>query len=513
MDVPVFQSGYAFIDAICQSNAKPNVWKNTIDFSGNFAAPDYSIREDRLVEEDDETDDEDKSGIQDFDEDGELTTEAEADEVVVAKPLAPPSTLPESMPEIDSVSDVEGDATAAAPPKTTSINQPVQMPAPSVNATPNSIPDRILLGKTKGGKDVFWEFGHPKLNNRHLLIFGNSGTGKTYAIQTILAEFARKGQNSLIVDYTNGFINRQLSQPFVNSVNPLQYIVKRDGLPINPFRKGVDDDGCGGMLEESEWDVASRVTSIFDSVYNLGDQQRSVLIDAIQTGMRSKQDYGMSDLILSLEAFVDDGVHQQTALKSVISKLKPFVGANLFKANESVGWDELFADRERLCKVFQMTMLDRTTYLLLTEFVLWDLYSTARTAWNENNPHVVVLDEVQNLDQNLDSPLGKFLTEGRKFGLCLIAATQTLSNLKDDEKARLFQAAHKLFFKPADSELKRYSELVKTAAQSGTAEEWKSRLSSLVRGQCISIGPVNEGDILKVRVNIINVNSLEDRGF
>ena len=151
--------------------------------------------------------------------------------------------------------------------------------------------------------------------------------------------------------------------------------------------------------------------------------------------------------------------------------------------------------------------------VFLTEFVLWDLYSTARTAWGEKTPHVIVLDEVQNLDQGLDSPLGKFLTEGRKFGLCLIAATQTLSNLKDDEKARLFQSAHKLFFKPADSELKRYSELVKSAAQSGTVEEWKSRLSALSKGQCISIGPAAEGDSFKVRVFTIDVTSLEDRGF
>ena len=128
-------------------------------------------------------------------------------------------------------------------------------------------------------------------------------------------------------------------------------------------------------------------------------------------------------------------------------------------------------------------------------------------------PHVVVLDEVQNLDQRLDSPLGKFLTEGRKFGLCLVAATQTLSNLRDDEKARLFQAAHKLFFKPADSELKRYSELVRTAAQYGTVDDWKSKLSSLSRGECISIGPSEEGTVLRDKVNIVKISTFEERGL
>lgn len=41
------------------------------------------------------------------------------------------------------------------------------------------IPKRILLGSgTAGGRDVYWEFGHPDLPNRHILLFGASGTGK-----------------------------------------------------------------------------------------------------------------------------------------------------------------------------------------------------------------------------------------------------------------------------------------------------------------------------------------------
>ena len=521
ISVPVFQSGYAFIDAVCHPDAKPKlVWKEAIDLAAGALSPDYGIRGDLLPEEDDEADNEDEGEPQDFDyeEEDEPDEESDTEEVVVPIPTTPSPVVPPPAPTVEPpqepiVEPVVETPAAVIPVPAPRAVEPVP-PQPIPIAVPSSaIPDRILLGKTKGGKEVFWEFGHPKLNNRHFLIFGNSGMGKTYAIQTILAELARKSQNSLIVDYTNGFLNKQLQPSFVNSVSPLQHIVRRDGLPINPFRKGSDDDGCGGTLEESEWDVATRVTSIFDSVYNLGDQQRSVLIDAIQVGMTSNPSFGMSDLIPALETFLGDDSHQQTALKSVISKLKPFVAAKLFKEGESIGWDQLFADKQRLCQVFQMTMLDRTTYLLLTEFVLWDLYSTARTAWNETMPHVIVLDEVQNLDQKLDSPLGKFLTEGRKFGLCLIAATQTLSNLKDDEKARLFQSAHKLFFKPADSELKRYSELVKTAAQSGTADDWKVRLSSLVKGQCISIGPAAENETLKVRVNTIDITSLENRGF
>lgn len=45
---------------------------------------------------------------------------------------------------------------------------------------------RVLIGKNKMSTDVYWEFGSPQMANRHLLITGTSGQGKTYSIQTML---------------------------------------------------------------------------------------------------------------------------------------------------------------------------------------------------------------------------------------------------------------------------------------------------------------------------------------
>ena len=47
---------------------------------------------------------------------------------------------------------------------------------------------RVLIGKDKRNEEVYWEFGNEKLANRHLLITGTSGQGKTYSIQTMLYE-------------------------------------------------------------------------------------------------------------------------------------------------------------------------------------------------------------------------------------------------------------------------------------------------------------------------------------
>jgi len=79
------------------------------------------------------------------------------------------------------------------------------------------------------------------------------------------------------------------------------------------------------------------------------------------------------------------------------------------------------------------------------------------------------------------------LTEGRKFGISLVLATQTLSNLGKDERDRLFQASHKLFFKPADTEIRSYAGILADATGE-KSDDWVARLASLKRGECYSLG-------------------------
>ena len=126
---------------------------------------------------------------------------------------------------------------------------------------------------------------------------------------------------------------------------------------------------------------------------------------------------------------------------------------------------------------------------LITEFIMWDLYGYIQAKGNKTDPKVIVLDEVQNLDHREGSPLSKYLREGRKFGLSLILATQTMSNMKKDERDRMFNAEHKLFFRPADTELRAFAEIAALATRE-KPDEWVRKLSSLSKGECYSIGPV-----------------------
>lgn len=374
---------------------------------------------------------------------------------------------------------------------------------------------RILLGWTvNGNQPVYWEFSHSGLVNRHMLIFGSSGQGKTYAIQCILCEMSKLRQNSLIIDYTNGFLPNQLESITNEILQPKQHVIKNDPLPINPFIPQEIDNG-GIFLKEDPNDVAKRIAGLFDSVYGLGNQQYSILHRVVMDGVDSLGEEMNLDYMLSLiEEMAEDKKYKAYA-QSLFNKLRPFVLDKPFASGEKgVNWDYLFQKEDPLCNIFQLAGMDMKSSRLVTEFILWDFYGYLQAKGVKTDPKIIVLDEVQNLDHQEGSPLSKYLREGRKFGLSLILATQTMSNMKKDERDRIFQAEHKLFFKPADTELKAFADIAALATQQRT-DEWVRRLTSLTKGECYSIGKnlSPDGRRLVNRALKIRITALEKRDF
>lgn len=411
----------------------------------------------------------------------------------------------------DTENEMPGEPFAETPTfelKSEAESRPSPHSAASEPNAPQRVPERILLGSTDQGREIFWEFGHPKLTNRHLLIFGKSGVGKTYAIQTLLHELGRSGQNTVIVDYTEGFLPSQLESPFKAAANPATFLVKQQPLPINPFRKQVKViDGFDPIMDNSHT-VAGRVASVFNAVYStIGEQQRAVLTETIAEGLdRTGDNYDFNMLLAELK-------EKGTSAVALANKISSLVRENVFSGDQNGNWESLYGDASRRVSVLQLSGVNRDNARIATEFILWDLYDYAASSGRKDRPLPVVLDEIQNLDHRLDSPLGKSLTEGRKFGLALILATQTLSNLKPDERDRLFQASHKLFFKPAETEVREYAKIMEQSAGGRGIDGWIARLNELDQGECYSLGPCFNpaSERLETRALKIRITSFEDR--
>jgi DNA replication protein DnaC len=366
---------------------------------------------------------------------------------------------------------------------------------------------RVLIGKDRISEEVYWEFGNKQLANRHLLITGTSGQGKTYSIQSMLYELSKSNVSSVIFDYTEGFRLDQLEKEFVDKMgNHIhQRIVKFENVPINPFKRQYIEF-AGSKFPEKDPDIAARFANILTHVYGLGDQQSAAIFDAVRIGLSKHGDD------MNMRYFQDELENEKQFNKSaqtVISKMQPFFYSIEFEEDNSFDWGDVIYPNESSATIFQLTAIDRDMQVIITELMLWDLWYYSTKNGNKDKPFVVVLDEAQNLSHKDKSPSCKILTEGRKFGWSAWYATQSLNVLDDDEVTRLLQSAFKLYFKPTDSEIVKMSKQLDPTDGS----TWLTALKGLKKGQCIAVGErmKKDGKFGLVKPTITSVSPFNER--
>lgn len=397
------------------------------------------------------------------------------------------------------------------------LNGEDNIPTPEVEAN-NDEPEenivsieetRIYLGKAENSnRKVYWEYGNKGLANRHLLIAGTSGQGKTYFMQCLLLELSKLGISNIVVDYTEGFLPNQLEPEFVSALGDKlkQKIVFSEQFPVNPFSKNVRDIG-GITLPESNTDIAERVKSVFGAVYKtLGIQQLNAIYDSILNGLEK---YGDKMSLRALKECLEE--LNTSYSKTALSQIRPLIDRNPFTFDDSFSWKSILDDKGTVF-VIQLTGYPRDVQLMITEFILWDLWNYSVRSGNKNNPLPVIMDEAQNLDHTEQSPSARILTEGRKFGWSAWYATQFLkSQLSADELARLQNASQKIFFLPPEQEISTVANSLSN--DSSEKKSWESKLSSLRKGQCVVQGPVlkDNNELSQSVVTVVNIAPLSER--
>lgn len=367
---------------------------------------------------------------------------------------------------------------------------------------------RILLGiDKKTGEKIYWEYGHKSLNNRHLLINGNSGCGKTYCIQGMLMSAARQGVSAVIFDYTGGFTNSQLDPLFKDVLEGqiVQRLIITDKIPVNPFVRHQIQIDENTFIPGTNVQTASKISEIFTSVYSLGEQQKSAVYQAVLNGLNNLGDQ------MTFQAMAQELDQLGTSYsKSVLSKIRPFIDMDSFKTDDSFNWGSI-RDADGMVYVIQLAGYERPEQVLLTEILLWDIWSFCVKTGNEGKPFILVMDEAQNLDHGEKSPSAKILTEGRKFGISGWYATQFMKpQLTDDEIQRLQQSVQKLYFCPPDDGVETVAKNLETP--SVTKKDWTVRLKRLQKGECVTCGSmVKNGQLLPYQPKMIRVPSMQER--
>ena len=416
--------------------------------------------------------------------------------------------------EVTEETVVDSVATVATESEETIEPEPETIVAPTVqenttSSTTKSLEEvRFLLGEDPRSKEKFyWEFGHKQLNNRHLLINGNSGSGKTYCIQALLMEASLQGISSAVFDFTGGFTPKKLEPEFSARLEGRirQRIVRAERIPINPFKRQEVDLGDGMYYPESDVDIAGRIAETIASVYSMGDQQKSAVYTAALSGLR-KHGESMSFRHLSTELEDIGSSYSKTAL----SKIRQFIDIDPFVSGEAFDWSDI-QNANGMVYIFQFMGYGRDVQVMLTELLLWDLWSFSVKSGSEAKPFIYVIDEAQNLSHSAKSPSGLILTEGRKYGLSGWYATQFMKpQLDDDEIQRLQQADQKLYFCPPGDGVMTVAKNIDITSQ-GT-KEWAERLQKLNKGECVTCGSmVRGGKWNKYTPRVIKISSLNSR--
>lgn len=355
---------------------------------------------------------------------------------------------------------------------------------------------RIYLGKRlTGNKKIYWEYGNPQLPNKHMLVTGKSGQGKTYFLQTIMWELSKNKVSSLVIDYTDSYLNNELDDDFKKKMGKKlkEVIVYQEKLPINPFK--IQKRFLPGLvLTETPEDMVDRIIEVLDFIFHLGIQQKSLARRIMLKGYKNNPtDYTLTQF--------KEQLLETNSGENVYSRMSVLLDRDPFTYQSSFDWSKVF-NYEGTVTILQMVQYQRQIQNTMIEFLLWDLFYHSQTK-KDGTIYPIFLDEIQNLNFSSSSPTVKILREGRKFGWSGIFATQAMSSIKGEVDA-LYNAAEQIHFLPPEDQV---SSLVGYIAPNAKEKNiFEARLTRLKKGQCIMSGPILDTDL--DTKNLINTNKM-----
>lgn len=363
---------------------------------------------------------------------------------------------------------------------------------------------RPIIGHTLSGHEpVHWEFGHKTLSNRHMVIGGRSGEGKTYFIQSMIKQLIEQGQSVVIIDFSASYTRYKLNDNFLKALGNrlVERIVFDDKLPINPLQQREFKTELDTYRLEKPFQVAGRVKEIFERIFEFGPQQSSAIYAAIRDGIEL---YGDNfTLKKMIEMLRESEELNGNTLASIINKLQQFIDIDPFDYDESFTWDDYFKKPGQLT-IIQFAGFDQDNIKkLMTELLLWDIWYYSQRG-SENEPLPIVLDEAQNLGFKKGSPSEKILREGRKFGISAWFATQSFNTFKVEELTVLENAPTGIYFKPLDSDYKT------VATKLRLAKNDQYLIDHLKIGQCFAkVKTFNKAGDLVEAIKMVQVPSME----
>jgi len=382
----------------------------------------------------------------------------------------PPSAEPEQAPTAQPEAPAEGPERDAgeggAPPpegKTEPVVAPVDRP-------------RALLGTAPGeygkSREIWFDPAAPedRLPNPHLMITGETGSGKTQATKSLLADLRPFEVPALILDFKDDY-----SDPVYAETEGLNvYDPDDQTLPFNPLAPAVDPRS--GRANPTHH--LHQLTDIIKRIYRLGDQQAYRLREAMKSVYEAAGvpirafEPGTDQMYPAFEA-VQEELRQDKENQALLGRMSPIFDLELFSSGAQVTDFASVAEQSTVIRLAQLPGDEVKNSV--AEFFLMALYNyLIRQPQSHRLGRLAVLDEAWRL---VESPfLEPLMREGRAFGLGVVIASQFPTDLPTPVAG---STATKLYFSQSNVEQIRDIQRTILGKTSGADAD---HLASIMRG-------------------------------
>lgn len=333
----------------------------------------------------------------------------------------------------------------------------------------------------------------PGQDNDSYVILGESGYGKSVAAQSIVLQKANQSYSVRSIDIHNSSAPEHLFPIFRKSFEHLSSQIDAYNTPI-PTTLFEPRHYADGTME-SPADLSYTLSNIIARHLRLSRSSTTALSESLEYAISDRDNNPdiFPAVLKALEEF------DTKASRSASAHLAPLLRHNVFR-NQPI-------KRHSGIEIINLSKFPPLFQKVIADLLLFDEFRTASQGGQP--PRYIYIDEMQNLSIDKDCYLGKILTEGRKYSLNVILASQSIREFNASERTMLCQANHKLLFHPALLEVKYYAELL-------ASPQHRAEISDLLRnlevGQCVFQGPIYIGEDSKpTRAPIcVNVSHLED---
>lgn len=310
--------------------------------------------------------------------------------------------------------------------------------------------------------------------NSHIMITGESGSGKSNVCKQLLNQLALSGAKFMVLDPHS------------------EYVEYAESLGANVYDAGMSGVNVFDLDGLNERERIAETTAMFRRIFRLGEVQSYTLYKCISYTynicMRKGRAPTLRDLMYTIRVFIGHaGKAEANILESLEKRLVVVVGDS---SSRSVSMAKVLNERSVFSLESLHTAESQAVYM---ESVLKKVYTMMLGRGRRTTDRFyVVIDEAEKL---LDSPVvARLVAEGRKYGIGIVAISQRAKALDKEIRSN---AATIIAFAQREPEEQNYvANLIAGGNEYNRFMEVRKALREMGRGQALVQGTRSRNPVI-----------------